>query len=72
MELDHAIVDRVEWLFQRADKLESLLGEVLATLRLNLDRGHLSFFQPDHSCTNTREVFVRLLEQWEAKFKEPS
>jgi truncated hemoglobin YjbI len=56
--------EQVAGLEQSLDESLSLCGEVLATLRINYDRGHLWFRAEDGRDTITNEQFAKWLEQW--------
>lgn len=59
------LIAPLERLIEREEKLDSLCGEVLATLRLNLQRGHLRFREE----SNDTEIFSKWLDQWEESYR---
>ena len=65
---------RVALLEQERDALESLCGEVLATVRVNWDRGTLYACPLDPPTERKADKlsarFVEWLEIWESRFKE--
>ena len=64
---------RVALLEQDRDALESLCGEVLATMRGNWDRGTLAALptvEHPEKTTEVRERFAEWLEIWESRFKD--
>lgn len=65
MEADYAILDHIERVLDRYKTVESLLGEVLATLRLNFDRGYIRFRDGE----NDSEIFSKWLAKWESDFR---
>jgi len=64
---------RVALLEKERDALASLCGEVLATVRVNWERGTLAALptaeHPDQA-TEVRERFAEWLEIWESRFKD--
>lgn len=57
------VVNRLGLVLESGRELSSLIGEVLATLRLNVDRGEKSIVA-DH---RHRAELMRLVAAWEAK-----
>jgi hypothetical protein len=59
------IIPLIEKVIRKNDELDSITGEVLATLRLNMDRGNIRYRDGE----NDNEILRKLLEQWEARYR---
>jgi hypothetical protein len=56
---------QVEKLETQHDELGSLTGEIIATLELNMQRGHLRFQNEE----NDSEIFRKFISQWREKYR---
>ncbi len=60
-----SVAQQVQKLESNCDELASLAGEIIATIELNMNRGHLRFRDEE----NDSEIFRKFISQWKAKYK---
>jgi hypothetical protein len=61
----HDAIDAIRLVFEQRDDLDVLCGEILASLKLNMQRGHITLRNP-----NDTEVFMKFLDGWYLKLSE--
>lgn len=64
MENQDTIVNQITELYKIKDSLDQLAGEILATLKLNVELGHITFRN-----TEAQEVYQKLFDTWELRFR---
>ena len=60
------VVSLIEKIIAKNEELDSIAGELLATLRLNMDRGNIRYREGE----NDNEILRKLLEQWEERYRK--